>query len=306
MAIAITTSEALELSDLLLKPLLLLIVSLVCHDSPVLARVPKVAIVLVIARFSTAALQPNTLYNTLPAYLLGAVTFWILIISTGLLLCHNSAQDFEKIHVHLSGDDGRPKYETEVFPRALRGRLSWILDLIANVRGIGWDHSSKNSFRTRAGELYDPNHLEFGTEPYRIRSQKLRSEFLQRCIWILLVDYILLDICICLVHRDSFLSGTELINPFLLSSTLRNRWFILLPYRLLVAGVGVYSVLDLIAKVNSLICVGVLGEKWLGSWGQYWNYPPLFGSIWAVWDRGLAGMFSHFIVIPKPPYHHKH
>lgn len=300
MAVAITTSEALELSRLLLKPLLLLIVGLVCHDSQALSRVPKFAILLVIARFSSAALKPNTLYNTLPAYLLGAVTFWILIISTSLLLFQNSARDFKKIHVRLSGDDGRLRYEIEPLPRQPRDRLSWILDLIANVRGIGWNHSSKNAFRTRAGELYDPNHLEFGTEPYRTRSQKLRSDFLWRCLWISVVDYIVLDMCIYFVHHDSFLSSAELTNPFSLSSILRNRWFILLPYRLLIAGAGVYTVLDLVAKVNALVCVGVLGEEWLGSWGQYWNYPPLFGSIWSVWDRGLAGIFSRFIANSEP------
>jgi hypothetical protein len=290
---ALTTREAVELFQLLWKPLFLLIFTLVCPEF-FQTRVRKITVFVVILRFSTAFLKPHTLYNTLPAYLLGFLTTWIVVLSGAMILCHNPTRDFWKINATLSGSHGRLVYQVERFPssRASIHRLSWVLNLLASTRGIGWNHGTNNIFRTVTGEIFDSEHLKFGSEPYRDRARQVRSAFLRQNLWIFALDYVLVDICTYLMYHDSFLSGAESVNPFWLSSPERRKWLLILPYRLLVAGVGIYSVIDFGSRIFAILCVGVLGEELLGSWGQYWNYPPFFGSVWKIWDRGLAGMLS--------------
>lgn len=124
-------------------------------------------------------------------------------------------------------------------------------------------------------------------------AKKARSSFIRQNLLITSIDYIALAFGVYLVHQDPFLSGDDVPNPFYLQSGPLRTWLLLLPYRLLVTGLGVYTIIDVIAKLTATFFVGVLGEKWVGSlWGNYRNWPPVFGSIWSIWDRGLAGMLS--------------
>jgi hypothetical protein len=263
-----TGPEALELLQRLYQPVLILVTALLCHEWVFKSYIRRTAAFILVLR-ATNAVQPNTLCNTAPAYCLGFITVWVIISAANLLLCHDPIKDF--------------KYGGQSAPVSTLDRLSWIFYLLISPRGIGWDfgptHAPKRQMKA----------------PPANEARKLRAAFLKKQLFITAIDYLLLDLAIHLVLRDSFLLGREL-NPFSLPAEERRTWFLLLPCRLLIAGTGIFTVIDMLSKYTALICVGVFGENLLGSWGQYWNYPPVFGSFRSIWDRGLAGIY-----LPPPP-----
>lgn len=280
MAILSTTAEIIEIWRHLYKPVGLLLLGLVLLQTNIVPRW-RHPLVASIFYFSIPILQPTYAYNTLPGYVLGFSTVWLIMLSIAFLI---PDQDRHRISIRLSKDKGRPVYDIQPYKDTpIESAIPRALALLVNLRGIGWNHSAPNFYRGKNGDLNDPEVLITGNESYVARAQEMRSKLLQRCLYMSVVDYLVVDFVLYLALRDDFLSGDLVSNPFLLPWSDCIAWLILMPYRVLVGGVGICTAMDLASRIFRLVSVGMLGK-------QFWDYPPLYGSVLSIWDRGLAGI----------------
>jgi hypothetical protein len=299
---ALTVAELKELVSLLYKQLFLLVITVLYRRTFFHAPIRRASVLIGIIFFSSSMIRPHTLYNTLPAYLLGFLSIWILVLSVVMIFCYDPPQELWKINVQLDESSGRVEYRSGRLPsEGLISGLLWVLGLIISARGVGWNYGGGNISRTADGRLRGEEWIgSDGAESLRNRVNNSRRAFLYEQLRIFMIDYILVDIATHLMYKDAFLSGSEVPNVSSMTLSECRRWCVLLPYRLLVAAIGIYAVIDYASRLFALISVGILGERWIGSWGQYWNYPPLFGRIWTIWDRGLAGKwFDHSSIVNR-------
>jgi hypothetical protein len=122
-------------------------------------------------------------------YSLGFSPVWIVVISAVMLLCHDPSRDFVKTDMlKMDGTAGIVKHHKETihhFPlRPLMKRLTWIMNLIISVRGIGWNFGSKHDHAMIMKELDELTPSKETkdisiTELKTLQSKFLRERFLR-------------------------------------------------------------------------------------------------------------------------------
>jgi hypothetical protein len=242
------------------------------------------------------ALQPHDIDNPATSYLFGFAPCWTLIVAAVLLLLSTPARDFRRIRRKdeaLVGKGGTEElYEWEPFPEQMSRRCWWALDLMVNWRGLGWSYQRRQHFIPDAvKKVYD----EAGINVKRDGSQdekrcgQTRSSFLVQQSWYFVVDYVLLDFCIYFMDRDPWFNRPLGSDQRLLFGYPSGNYDVLVrPYRVFVGTLATYTVMDVAHVVLALVCVG-LGPKNLGTLGEPWQHPPLWGTLDDLFHRGLPG-----------------
>jgi hypothetical protein len=242
------------------------------------------------------ALQPHDIDNPATSYLFGFAPCWTLIVAAVLLLLSTPARDFRRIRRKdeaLVGKGGTEElYEWEPFPEQMSRRCWWALDLMVNWRGLGWSYQRRQHFIPDAvKKVYD----EAGINVKRDGSQdekrcgQTRSSFLVQQSWYFVVDYVLLDLCIYFMDRDPWFNRPLGSDQRLLFGYPSGNYDVLVPvYRVFVGTLATYTVMDVAHVVLALVCVG-LGPRNLGTLGEPWQHPPLWGTLDDLFHRGLPG-----------------
>ncbi|KAF8863489.1 hypothetical protein BDZ45DRAFT_738068 [Acephala macrosclerotiorum] len=244
--------------------------------------------------------RPHEISNIIVSYLMGFGGPLMFISSVNLLLFSNP-RDFCRLRrlrpiANLDMSKRRISHEWEPFPEefGLR-RAFWILDLLFNLRGIGWSYRKplypvpkdiQILYRDIGVDVLDESP---SFRPTRSNDVK-RPTFFKHQFPLLMTRYLMVDFCITLMDLTSFFQGSEPPLAWVLPLSIRN--LSLFPWNALLAAIGVYAVLDLYASCTALISVGILGPNVLGTWGEPFMYPSIWGSVWGIWDDGLIGLWS--------------
>jgi len=151
-------------------------------------------------------------------------------------------------------------------------RLCWILDLLACLRALKWSR--------------DPQ------KPSRHPSPAVQSDasFCRHQMFSFVCSYLALDVIKCLMIADPYFLGfisCPAPRHLAFFSTLALR-----TYRLLLAGAGVSFAIRFYFSAWALLQIYVLGPRAIGLNGQTRMYPPLYGSLEAVFERGLQGFWG--------------
>ncbi|QDS70490.1 hypothetical protein FKW77_010110 [Venturia effusa] len=267
---------------------------------------------------------------------------WSVVWTTILLIVHDGRLDFARIE-RASGSTGRVRYvekrqkvsdnrgqdehdsskdqgrmeELEVDPA--RGseliwqhypehpfleRLDWVLDLMANFRGMAWNWRIPNLPRpprdvveqllrhddSRNSKIHHSKSMNIG-HIFPNRQSLLRCS-LRRFV----VGYFALDVIKTLITHDPFFwtGDFDLPGPSYLPSRLSTSITFMKGQRLLLAQLAIYWALQTIFQTASLFFVGILGSKRIGVRGQSWMYPTEWGSYSTVADRGLSGWWGNW------------
>ncbi|KAE9983658.1 hypothetical protein BLS_009651 [Venturia inaequalis] len=181
-------------------------------------------------------------------------------------------------------------------------RLDWVLDLMANFRGMAWNwritslpsppkevveqlskHDDPRNSKINHSKSVKPHHI------FPSRDVLLRSS-LRRFI----VGYLALDLIkILIIHDPFFWTGDpNLPGPSYLPTRLSTSLIFMKSQRLLIAQLAVYWALQTIFQTAPLFFVGILGSERIGVRGQHWMYPPEWGNYSAVLNRGLSGWWG--------------
>lgn len=271
------------------------------------------------------------------AYGVGFAMAWSIVWSTIILMVHDGQLDFARIE-RATGSTGRVRYDearheqpevtkhhqdsrnksnTEArgvmdskliwqgYPdHPFLERLDWVLDLMANFRGMAWNWripNLPNPPREVLKQLSlhgDPRNRNSHRSGRNVNDHTFlgRDALLRRSLRALLVGYIALDVIKTLIIHDPFFSsgnfdlpGPTYLPPFLSSSKIFMK-----SQRLLLAQLAVYWALQTIFQTASLFFVGILGSERIGVRGQNWVYPAEWGSYGTVFDRGLSGWWGNW------------
>lgn len=154
-------------------------------------------------------------------------------------------------------------YIWQSLPTNLSHRLDFILDLVTNFRGLRWTHQAPGTFPP-------PTHIrESLTSPspppsLHSSSYPTRRQLLTQNLPSFILNSLALDTLKALTAQDPYFLSllftyTSLLNIFLLAPL-------------------------------GLACL--LGPRILGPHASPWLYPPSFGPMSAIADKGLAGLWG--------------
>ncbi|KAE8452765.1 hypothetical protein EG329_013037 [Mollisiaceae sp. DMI_Dod_QoI] len=233
------------------------------------------------------------------SYLMGFGAVLFFMRSTILLLFYNPPQDFQRLRrvaVSPKESKGIIRHEWEPFPEevGLR-RMFWVSDLLINLRGIGWSFRKPCFFVPKdIQKLYLDHGIDVSTgnpsfKPIRSNHFDRSMFFSSQCI-LFATRYLLVDICINLMDSNPLFQGSG--HPLHWIYPVSIRRFLLFLYNSVLGTVGVYAVMDLYATCLALTTVGLLGPNNLGTWGEPFMYPRLWGSVSEIWNGGLIGLWS--------------
>jgi hypothetical protein len=250
------------------------------------------------------ALQPHDIETPSTSYLFGFAPSWTLIVAAVLLLLCNPSRDFRRIRRKDNQRSGKAdstpdsQYEWESFPEQLSRRFWWSFDLLMNFRGLGWSYQKRqHQIPDDVKRLYDEGGIKVirdGCQTEK-RPGETRSSFLVKQCGYFVVDYVVLDFCIHLMDRDPWFNRPLNSNERLLFGYAAGNLNILVrPYRALLGTVATYSVMDLTHVAVALVSVG-LGPRWLGTHGEPWMHPRLWGNLTELFNRGLPGTIASSI-----------
>jgi len=204
-----------------------------------------------------------------------------------------------------------PKYYVQYLPiESLMERIDWALDLLTNFRGMTWNWRSiymppppkaifgcisnfnLKSKKDSKSDRYWPN--ERDRRRHRFHTQNTtKADCLHRAWRRFIFGYIMMDIVKTLIIHDPYFFGiTEWPAPTYFPPSFAYAKILVKSYRLIIAALGLYLVLQTVFSLAPLIFIGLLGEKLIGVRGEPWVYPDEWGSYTALFERGLAGWWG--------------
>jgi len=249
---------------------------------------------------SVYAFRPHDVATSSTSYLIGFAPVWTVVLGYVLLLLCHPPRDFRRIRrkSNQNSDATNPKlkleYCWEPFPSQIGfRRFAWIFDLLLNFRGIGWSYQKRQrQVPDEVKILYKEIEIDLLKDGIRNKISEApqdRSSFLLTQSAFFAVDYLLLDLCIHFMNADPCFNLLDtppaIFDP---AKTISSQALAVL-LRVLCGTVGVFVVMDLFHVLVALTCVGLFGERILGTWGEPWAHPGLWGSPIQIYERGLPG-----------------
>lgn len=182
------------------------------------------------------------------------------------------------------------------YPISFFHRLDWVLDLVFNFRGSGWNWRitsqpalPKEVVHQLEGNMPSSSKDSTTEDAWR----RFRSSLLE---WV--VTFLTLDVIKVLMNRDPYFWGftNPAPSPLFPFSYLEFSPLLVRTYRTLLAGCGVIVALQNLMCYNPIVCLGfallfprqarALTDKPLDA---VWLYPEHFGPFTELLDNGLEG-----------------
>lgn len=183
-------------------------------------------------------------------------------------------------------------------------RLDWVLDLMANFRGMAWNWRIPNlpNPPKKVVEQLSRHDDPKNSKIHHSRSMRTHHTFLSRDVLLrrslqrFILGYFTLDLVKILIIQDPFFwnGDSDIPGPSYLPARLSTSKIFMKSQRLLIAQLAVYWALQTIFQTASLFFVGILGSERIGVRGQSWMYPAEWGSYSTVFDRGLSGWWGNW------------
>ncbi|RKF57952.1 hypothetical protein OnM2_070069 [Erysiphe neolycopersici] len=190
-------------------------------------------------------------------------------------------------------------YFWQSYPEDLKERLSWVMDLLFNARGSGWNWSVPTipkltpEIQSKLGgmaldELHPSYSWTAEKKQFCVRYQNLLPRVSFHISY-----FLIFDIVRSIMMKDPYfkLGPTTYDLPSYIQSLHPS---VLQFYRLLLSAVGVLTYLTLTFANIDILMSCVLGTTVLGLRGEPWYYPPTMGNISYILDKGLNGLWGGF------------
>lgn len=245
--------------------------------------------------------RPHEITNIIISYLMGFGGPLMFMRAANLLLFSNPREfrRLRRLRPIANRDMSRRRitHEWEPFPESIGPRRAfWILGLVFNLRGVGWSYQKplypvpkdiQILYQAIGMDLLDESP---SYKPTRSNEFK-RLAFLEQQFFLLATRYLLVDLCITLMDLTPFFQGSEPPLAWVLPLSIHN--LCSFPWHALLGTIGVYAVLNLYGSCIALVSVGLLGPNVLGTRGEPFMYPSIWGPIWEIWDTGLMGTYLY-------------
>ncbi|CZR51304.1 uncharacterized protein PAC_01179 [Phialocephala subalpina] len=189
------------------------------------------------------------------------------------------------------------EYYWQAYPEKLSQRISWVLDLIANFRGPGWNWaipplpSPPPSIMGQLSHGHVDASSKSGRSSIGLQRYDTRSALIRRRVPQFIIGYFLLDILkVLMMHDPYYIFGptTYRLPSYLQGLSPLSLRFI----RQTISSFAIMISLEMVFLLAPIIFSLLLGPKVLGVWGEPWMYPTTWGSWSKVMNKGLNGLWG--------------
>lgn len=201
------------------------------------------------------------------------------------------------------------------YPESITHRLVWVLDLITNLRGLGWNWriSIFPTLPENVPERMDNSY----TEPARdnqLSIDETVSHFRWTCLS-LFISYLGLDVLKVLMMRDPYFWGEpSALPPDPYGKNLAISPLFVRAYHVLLSLSGVLSAIVFFSSLSTVILLGITIlfpqiQDWISvPLEAAWMHPPDFGrfpqdyfdgGVAGLWGRGWHQLFRFGFVSPS-------
>lgn len=200
---------------------------------------------------------------------------------------------------HDTQDDETETYQYfwQSYPDDFRERVSWVVDLLYNYRGPGWNWAISSipplpsAILIKAeGPVSKQSYADFSSAGSRRFVN--RYEHLIYRVSRLIICYVILDISIIIMMKDPYFKfgPTTYALPSYLQSIPHS---FLRFYRIVLTSIGIIAVMTSAFNLLSLISC-ILGPGILGLRAEPWYYPTEWGYFSNIYKSGLGGLWGDY------------
>ncbi|KAI6246294.1 hypothetical protein HI914_05578 [Erysiphe necator] len=188
-------------------------------------------------------------------------------------------------------------YFWQSYPDNFKERISWVVDLLYNYRGPGWNWAISSipslppEILMRAGDPVPKRNLS-NFSPTGSRRFNSRYEHLVYRVSLLLFCYFALDVLKTVMMKDPYFKfgpNTYALPSYLQSLTPSALQF----YRIVVTSIGIITVMTTTLNLIPLLSC-IMGPKVLGLRAEPWYYPTEWGYFSNIYKNGLGGLWGDY------------
>jgi len=252
-----------------------------------------------IALPTASIFKGHKIANPVISYFGGIFAAWLILWSMVMTLIYNPPREFCRVRktkvigTTTSNSEGAQisAYQWEPCPKQFgRKRLLWTLDLLFNFRGVGWSHQPhripphiSNNLAIARNSL-EESHLKTDAQT------QSKTSFLICQLMLLLRDYLWWDVFTHFSVMDPYFQG-EHSQISLAPAYLVGYYPVAVAcWRIFLVFSTTYALMEMFFVTSiSFIAVCIFGDEWLGTWGERWMHPSLFGHLVGVYHKGLRG-----------------
>ena len=200
-------------------------------------------------------------------------------------------------------DSSSSSLHHEPFPERWSRRIDWLLDLLWNFRGVGWNWQISGvpplptlDQGQAQGNITLVATNQMTVSKTGIRRYASRRFFLRDSIVQMLAGYLLLDLLRTLMQHDAYFWGyTDALPPAYLPRYVRILPALVKSYRLLISFAAVHVALWEVFRLGPIFFCSLLGPRWIGLRGEACMNPwDMFGDLRCALDHGLAGWWGGY------------
>ncbi|POS87999.1 hypothetical protein EPUL_003230 [Erysiphe pulchra] len=190
------------------------------------------------------------------------------------------------------------EYFWQLYPDNLKERIYWVLELIFNYRGPGWNWAIPNipSLTPETLSKLESSVLD-ESDPIVAKAikkcSKTRYRHLLNELCVFALSYLSVDILTTIMIYDPYFkfgpttydlpSYLQYFHPSMLQF-----------YRLLISSVTIGVVITTSFAQAHIISAHMLGPRVLGLRGTHWYYPRIWGDFSDILQKGLGGLWGSY------------
>ncbi|KKK16660.1 hypothetical protein ARAM_005764 [Aspergillus rambellii] len=256
-------------------------------------------------------------------YMVGLIVIWWFVWCATLLFFNDPEHNFQRIERarHTSGktphgqgngvaiqegnqgpNPGNMTAETLVwqpYPQTFPHRLNWVLGLVFNMRGPEWNWRI-SCLDPLPSHLVDSarhaSHRQHKQPPFPRAKSRVRTALTR-----FIISYLCIDLLKLIMIRDPWFFNAVPTPPPFPFNHLSETPGLVRVYRLLLSGTGIFLALQFVTALNPLFFLGLslafpTASRALTSvpLDAPWLYAPPFGSLAAILEHGLAGVWGRW------------
>jgi hypothetical protein len=205
------------------------------------------------------------------------------------------AQEASSSELSLAKGEG-VEYYWQSYPSNLRERIPWVIDLLMNFRGPGWNWAIPPlpalppHIKAALGEPVDAA-SKSGISSIGLRRFNSRRELFNSRVPRFILGYLLLDNVKIIMKKDHYFTfgpNNYALPPHLQGFSPLTLRFI----RHSICSIAIIVSLEMVFSLAPLIFCLLLGPSIIGLRGEAWHYPTTWGSFSSVLTKGLNGLWG--------------
>jgi hypothetical protein len=198
--------------------------------------------------------------------------------------------------IAASGKEDSVEYYWQFYPSTLHERFSWVIDLLMNFRGPGWNWAIPPlpvlppNIKASLNEPIDAASWT-GVSSIGLRRFNNRRELFNSRVPRFILGYFALDLLKCIMKADPYYTFGP--NTYALPPHLQNfsPWTLRI-IRQAISSLAIITSLEMVFYIPPLTMSLLYGPRLLGLRAESWYYPSTWGSFSNILTKGLNGLWG--------------